>query len=100
MSPNLSFESRDLISESVGDSLAGKPDAEDDEHSLIAAYCKLLTGSNSNNNNIPSTASILLDVDARVEGVEQVLDQLKEENGRLEAEYRQLVAGKGTESVE
>ena len=105
MSPNLSFESRDLISESVGDSLAGKADAEDDEHSLIAAYCKLLTGSNSNNNNISSTASILLDVDARVEGleqerVEQMLAQLKEENGKLEAEYQQLVAGKSSESVE
>ena len=106
LSPNLSFESRDLISGSVAASLSGRREQEDDEHSLIAAYCKLLTGSNgSNNNNIPSTASILLDVDARVEGleqerVEQMLVQLKEENGRLEAEYRHLVAGKGSESVE
>ena len=105
LSPNLSFESRDLISGSVAASLSGRREQEDDEHSLIAAYCKLLTGSNSNNNNIPSTASILLDVDARVEGleqerVEQMLVQLKEENGRLEAEYRQLAAGKGSESVE
>ena len=105
LSPNLSFESRDLISDSVAASLSGRREQEDDEHSLIAAYCKLLTGSNSNNNNIPSTASILLDVDARVEGleqerVEQMLVQLKEENGKLEAEYRQLVNGKGSESVE
>ena len=97
MSPNLSFESREFVtSESVGGSgaISGKDDTEDDEHSLIAAYCKLLTGSN-NNNNLPSTASILLDVDQKVdnmekEAVEQLLEQLKEENVRLEAEYRQL----------
>ena len=74
---------------------------EDDEHSLIAAYCKLLTG--TNNNNLPSTASILLDVDQRLdslekEAVEQLLEQLKEENVRLEAEHRELLAGQNRNS--
>merc|ERR1712112_390475 len=92
LSPNLSFESREFVtSDSVGGSgaVSGKADTEDDEHSLIAAYCKLLTG--NNNNNIPSTASILFDVDQRVDSMEQQLEQLKEENLRLENEYKQLL---------
>lgn len=104
LSPNLSFESREFVtSDSVGGSMAmsGKTDTEDDEHSLIAAYCKLLTG--NNNNNISSTASILLDVDQKVdnmekEAVENLLEQLREENGRLEAEYKQLLDGQNRNS--
>jgi len=104
LSPNLSFESREFVtSDSVGGSgaVSGKADTEDDEHSLIAAYCKLLTG--NNNNNIPSTASILFDVDQRVdnmekEAVEQQLEQLKEENLRLENEYKQLLDGQNRNS--
>ena len=81
--------------------MSGKTDTEDDEHSLIAAYCKLLTG--NNNNNISSTASILLDVDQKVdnmekEAVENLLEQLREENGRLEAEYKQLLDGQNRNS--
>ena len=97
LSPNLSFESRDFVaSDSVVGSLAMSTRQEDDEHSLIAAFFKLLTG--TNNNNLPSTASILLDVDQRLdslekEAVEQLLEQLKEENVRLEAEHRELLAG-------
>merc|ERR1719370_1601309 len=98
LSPNLSFESRDFVaSGSVVGSLAmSNRQEEDDEHSLIAAYCKILTS--SNNNNLPSTASILLDVDQRLdnlekETVEQLLEQLKEENARLQAEHRELLAG-------
>jgi len=107
LSPNLSFESRDFVaSDSVGGSLAlSTRQEEDDEHSLIAAYCKLLTG--TNNNNLPSTASILLDVDQRLdslekETVEQLLEQLKEENSRLESEHRELLAGqnRSSQSVE
>jgi len=107
LSPNLSFESRDFVaSDSIGGSLAmSTRQDEDDEHSLIAAYCKLLTG--ANNNNLPSTASILLDVDQRLdnlekEAVEQMLEQLKEENVRLQTEYNELLVGqnKSTQSVE
>jgi len=104
LSPNLSFESRDFVaSDSVGGSLAlSTRQEEDDEHSLIAAYCKLLTG--TNNNNLPSTASILLDVDQRLdslekEAIEQYLEQLKEENIRLEAEHKELLAGQNRNSV-
>jgi dystrophin len=82
LSPNLSFESREFV---PSDSAAGSVRAsEDDEHSLIAAYCRLLTTGGSNeNNNIggASTASILHDVDRR------------EENSRLEKEHRALLAG-------
>ena len=88
MSPNLSFESREFVtSESVGGSgaISGKDDTEDDEHSLIAAYCKLLTGSN-NNNNLPSTASILLDVDQRVDNMEKEAARVVSEYGDLELE--------------
>ena len=103
LSPNLSFESRDFVaSGSMGGSLAmSTRQEEDDEHSLIAAYCKILTS--SNNNNLPSTASILLDVDQRLdnlekETVEQLLEQLKEENARLQAEHRELLAGQNKSS--
>lgn len=45
-----------------------------------------------------STASILYDVDRRLdsleqEAVEQMLEQLREENARLEAEHRALLVG-------
>jgi len=70
--------------------------SEEDEHSLIAAYCRILTG--NNNNTVYSTASILNDVDRRLdsleqEAVEQMIEQLREENSRLEAEHRELLAG-------
>ena len=78
--------------------------SEEDEHSLIAAYCRILTGrlqilshcctnspgpTGSNNNPVLSTASILHDVDRRLdsleqEAVEQMLHQLREENSRQE----------------
>ena len=109
LSPNLSFESREFVtSDSVHTSVdcsvgagSGKVDNQEDEHSLIAAYCKLLTG--NNNNNIPSTASILLDVDQRVgdmekEAVEHLLEQLRDENVRLESEYKSLVEGQNRNS--
>ena len=90
MSPNLSFESRDFIA--TGSKEGSAKVSEEDEHSLIAAYCKLL----GTNNNLPSTASILQEVDQRMdclekEAVEQLLEQLREENLRLEAEHRQLL---------
>ena len=70
LSPNLSFESRDFV---PSDSGPGSVRAsEDDEHSLIAAYCRILTTGGNDNNNVearekegPSTASILHDVDRR-----------------------------------
>ena len=69
-SPNLSFESREFV---PSDSGPGSVRAsEDDEHSLIAAYCRILTTGGNDNNNVearekegPSTASILHDVDRR-----------------------------------
>lgn len=90
LSPNLSLESREFpgsTTESVSSKLAretsGSLDSrtEEDEHSLIASYCRMLTS--TNNNNIPSTATILRDVDTRLdtmekEAVEQLLDQLQE----------------------
>ena len=89
LSPNLSLESREFpgsTSESVSSRLAPENScslesrAEEDEHSLIAAYCKMLS---SSNNNHQSTATILRDVDIRLdnmekEAVEQLLQQLQE----------------------
>ena len=99
LSPDLSFESQEFVtSESLEDPGAGSGDT--DEHSLIAAYCKLLTNENS-----PSAASILSDVDQRLdsmkkEAVEQLLAQLREENTRLESEYRQLEKGENSQNGE
>ena len=69
LSPNLSFESREFVPSDSGPGSVRV--SEDDEHSLIAAYCRLLTNGSNDNNNIggggggPSTASILHDVDRR-----------------------------------
>ena len=90
MSPNLSLESREFpgshtesISSKLGLEISGSLDsrAEEDEHSLIASYCRLLTS--TNNNNLPSTATILREVDTQLdtlkeEAIEQLLDQLQE----------------------
>jgi len=103
LSPNLSLESREFpgsITESISSKLAQENSCslesrvEEDEHSLIASYCRLLSSNNNNNN--PSTATILRDVDIRLdnmekEAVEQLLQQLQEENSRLESEYKELV---------
>jgi len=104
LSPNLSFESRDLQSSTAGSltpvhkwrkgSFSERSNSvsktEDDEHHLIAAYCRLLTGGNNNNNN-DTTASILQDVDfMQKETVEQMLAELREENIRLESELKEL----------
>ena len=91
MSPNLSLESREFpgsITESVSSKLARDTSGsleskmEEDEHSLIASYCRILTNGN-NNNHLPSTATILRDVDSRLdtmekEAVEQLIQQLQE----------------------
>ena len=68
---------------------------DEDEHQLIATYCKILT---SNNN---EAASVIEDVDQRLdclerEAVEALLQQLKEENSRLETEYKELAAHSST----
>ena len=90
LSPNLSLESREFpgsITESISSKLAQENSCslesrvEEDEHSLIASYCRLLSSNNNNNN--PSTATILRDVDIRLdnmekEAVEQLLQQLQE----------------------
>ena len=90
LSPNLSWESRDFpasITESMCSKLAGdtsgsvtsKPD--DDEHFLIASYCRMLT---NNNNDVTNSASCVLhELDTRLdtmerEEVEQMLNQLQE----------------------
>ena len=101
MSPDLSFESQEFVtSESLEDPGAVSASGDTDEHSLIAAYCKLLT-----NENCPSAASILSDVDQRLdnmkkEAVEQLLAQLREENARLESEYKQLEKGENGQNGE
>ena len=98
MSPNLSFESRDLHSSTAGSltpthkwggggggerrgSLSERSNSvsktDDDEHNLIAAYCRLLTGNNNNNEKM-TTADILQDVDClQKETVEQMLTELR-----------------------
>jgi len=92
MSPNLSLESREFpgshtesISSKLGPEISGSLEskAEEDEHSLIASYCRLLTS--TNNNNVPSTATILREVDTQLdnlkeEAIEQLLEQLQEVN--------------------
>ena len=101
LSPDLSFESQEFVtSESLEDTGVVSASGDTDEHSLIAAYCKLLTNENS-----PSAASILSDVDQRLdnmkkEAVEQLLAQLREENARLESEYKQLEKGENSQNGE
>ena len=101
LSPDLSFESQEFVtSESLDDPGAASGSGDTDEHSLIAAYCKLLT-----TENCPSAASILSDVDQRLnnmkkEAVEQLLAQLREENARLESEFKQLEKGDNNQDGE
>ena len=93
--PDLSFESNEFITSDSVNSHDPPAAADDDEHSLIASYCKLLT---SGGNTHDQAASILHEVDQKVdnmerEAVEQILRHLKEENVRLKREYNQIVEG-------
>jgi len=132
LSPNLSWESRDFpasMSESMSSKLAGgeetsltsnsmkmqkplvtleqEPDhqQDEDEHFLIASYCKMLTNNNNSKDysaggggeGVSPGSMLLQDVDTRLdtmqkEEVEHMLNQLQEENSRLEREYKELVS--------
>ena len=65
---------------------------EEDEHSLIATYCNMLTSVNNNNNE--RSNNIIEELNQLEEKeVEQMVNQLKEENKKLETEYSELLAG-------
>ena len=101
LSPDLSFESQEFVTSDGLEDLGTMSEPRDaDEHSLIAAYCKLLK-----NDKYSSAASILIDVDQRLdnmkkEAVEQLLAQLREENIRLETEFSQLEKGENSQNGE